>query len=138
MLKEFKNILKYKNNHCCDKNGFSLVEAVVASLIFATAVVGVFATMSSFKKPSIDSDKKLMAAFIGKQVLEDLRVHVDQRDWDTGASPLSPLGGGRHPSQLGQFFNAFNPTYSVNYQYFYTVTQDVSGSRQVNLTLSWP
>ena len=114
-------------------DGFSLVEAIVASLIFATVVVGVFATMSSFKKPSVASDKKLMAAFYGKQILEDLRAHVDQRDWDTGLLASNPALNPHGP------FSQFSPTYNMTFNYWYTVTEDyVGGPRQVSLNITWP
>ena len=104
----------------------------MASLIFASVVVGVFATISSFRRPSIQADKKLMAAFYGKQILEDLRAHVDEREWAILGAGL--LGVGTHPP-----LTIFNPTYNVTYTYQYTVTEPVvGGSRQVSLNITWP
>ena len=36
--------------------GFTLVEAVVAALVFAAVAVGLFATSSALKKPSVLTD----------------------------------------------------------------------------------
>ena len=120
--------LKHKQN---SQKGFTMVEAVVAALIFAAVVVGIFSTTAALKKPAIGSDKKLTAAYYGKQILEDLRSKVDQRDWDLAAGSLSL---GPHPP-----VTMFNPTYGVTYTVTYTVTA-VPGStaRQVALTVQWP
>ena len=123
-------------------SGFSLVEVIVASLIFATVVVGIFATTSAMKKPTVDSDKKLMAAFYGKQILEDLRVRVDQRDWDK-CTPATPALSGSL-TVIGACnphvpITIFNPTYNTTFTFTYIVT-DVpggSGARDVALTVTW-
>ena len=121
---------KNKNN----KSGFSMVEALIAAVIFAVAVVGVFATSAALKKPTVVSDKKLTAAYIGKQVLEDLRSKVDQREWLTGSLATYNLALGDH----GPFtFN--NPTYQVAYNVMWTVSSvPNSDARQVLVTIQWP
>ena len=123
MLKNFK----HKQN---SQKGFTMVEAVVAALIFAAVVVGIFSTTAALKKPAVNSDKKLTAAYLGKQVLEDLRSKVDQRDWDTGALKV---GG---PYTLPPIVN---PTYGVTYTVTYTVSAvPGSSARQVDLKVQWP
>ena len=118
-------IFKHKQN---SQKGFTMVEAVVAALVFAAVVVGIFSTTAALKKPAVVSDKKLTAAYYGKQILEDLRSKVDQRDWDSGQ-----LGVGVHgPLTIN------NPTYNVTYSVNYTVNAiPGSSGRQVFLTVQW-
>ena len=117
--------------------GFSLVESVVAALVFAAAVVGVFSTAATLKRPAVGTDKRLAAAFYAKQILEDLRAKVDQRDWDTVGGPLS-LNAGNAP-QTFTLPVITNPTYGVPYSISYTVsTIPGNTARQVDVTVSWP
>ena len=122
MLKNFK----HKQN---SQKGFTMVEAVVAALVFAAVVVGIFSTTAALKKPAVVSDKKLTAAYYGKQILEDLRSKVDQRDWNSGQLNLGVHG----PVTIN------NPTYNVTYSVTYTVnTIPGSSARQVFLKVQWP
>ena len=113
-----------------NKKGFTLVEAVVAALVFAAVAVGIFATTSALKTPAVRTDKKLIAAFYAKQILEDLRAKVDQRDWDTG-----PLRVGFTTTQT-----ITNPTNNVTYTLTYVVTSmlPASNARKVVVTVAWP
>jgi len=112
--------------------GFSLVEVIVASLIFALASSGVYHALIVAQKASTVSEKEVIAANYGRQLLEDLRAKVDQRSWDAGSWylkcdsawhdwPVNPVG-----------WDAF--TGSADYK----CDEDVAtGSRKVTLNVTW-
>ncbi len=109
------------------KSGFSIAEAVIAAMVFVIAATGVFATIGNIKKPSARTDRSLTAAYVGQQVLEDMRTNVDAGTWD---DPGSPLSLGAH--------NGSKSVNGVDYPYSYNVVQDpVSKARQVNITVNW-
>jgi Tfp pilus assembly protein PilV len=102
-----------------NSSGFSMMEALVASMVFAIGVVGVFTTMSAQKVPSAQADKRVMAAQAAKRFLEGLRGRVDAATYDSGA-----LAVGNYTVSLG--------TYTVNY----TVTP-AGTARKVDLNITW-
>lgn len=106
--------------------GFTLVEVVVAAVIFTIAVTGVFASLASLKKPVVTNDKALEAAYCGQQFLEGLRAAVDARDWSTGK--LAPAVG-----VTGSPCVINGTTYTVTY----TITA-VGNARKATVTVSWP
>jgi Tfp pilus assembly protein PilV len=57
-------------------NAFSLLEILLASVIFVVAVAGIFGTLSYVRKPVTSRESALSAAVFGKQVLEALRSQV--------------------------------------------------------------
>ena len=58
---------------------FSLLEVLLASIIFVISITGVFVTLTAVRKPVADKESALSAAVFGKQVLEALRSQVDAR-----------------------------------------------------------
>lgn len=115
------------------KDGFTMVEIIISALIFALAAAGIFATVSVLNQPVAETSDEVSAAFLGKQVLEDLRKQVGESTWDSGT--LNPIGG-----------NGYGVYYSpspieidgVNYSWSYVVTQDPNtGARNVDLTVTW-
>jgi prepilin-type N-terminal cleavage/methylation domain-containing protein len=122
MLKELKKARRQN-----PLNGFTLVEVVVAAIIFAIAAAGMMATVSSLTTPAAESSREVTAAFIGKQILENLRRNVNAENWNTGN-----LSTGFHP--------AFNTTINeVGYISRYRVVADPAGTagRQVILNVTW-
>jgi Tfp pilus assembly protein PilV len=103
-----------------NKYAFSMVEALIASVILSISVVGVLATMSSQKAPSVESDKKVQAAMAAKQFLEGLRSKVDATTYATGELSLGLHSG-----------VAFG-TYTVDYH----VTA-AGSARKVDLNITW-
>ncbi len=101
---------------------------MVAAIVFVMAATGVFATIGNIKKPSARTDRSLTAAYVGQQVLEDMRANVDASAWD---DPGSPLSVGTH--------NGSKSVNGVTYTYSYTVAQDpASNARQATITVTWP
>jgi len=56
---------------------FSLLEVLLASIIFILSVGGVFLTLAAMRGPVADKETALSSAIFGKQVLETLRAKVD-------------------------------------------------------------
>ena len=135
-MKSFGSI-RTRNN----KTGFTITEVIVASLIFVLVIIGVFSTISSLSEPSEESTREVTAALIGKQILENLRLAVDARFWDSGDSySLSPTGGplsdGVYPlDEVIINYGSYNETYFPTYQ----VIDDPYGSqaRQVTVNVTW-
>ena len=121
-LVEGKNMRIFLN-----RSAFSLVEAMVAGVIFTITAAGVFASLAAVQKPAVTNDKSLGAAYCGQKFFESLRANVDVRDWATGK--LKPGGGSVTCDQNGV-------TYTVNY----TIVDMLPSStaRQARITISWP
>ncbi len=110
-------------------SGFSMTEVVVAAVIFAISVAGFLSTSASLRQPGAKTERRLQASYIGKQVLEDLRVDLNPTNW-TGGS----LAEGT--------FNLLPITANgIQYRVTYTVTSldpsDINAPRKVDLTISW-
>jgi len=112
------------------ETGFTMIEVIVASLVFAIAAAGIFATSAALNRPSEVSDEKLKAAFLGKQILESLRTAVND---DTWMDPSSDLALGSHPAANLIVIGG------VSYNCSYFVMPDPSGSRgrRVDLNVTW-
>ena len=104
-----------------NQNGASLVEVLIAALIFTIAATGLFTTFASQRETTKRSQRQVQAAYYGRQVLEELRSKVDQRNWDSG-----DLQEGVH-----------NLAPSGPYSATYTVTTTANGGRKVDLTITW-
>ncbi len=60
-----------------NSSGFSLLEILLASIIFIISVGGIFVTIAAVRRPVMDRGSSLAASVFGKQVLEALRSRVD-------------------------------------------------------------
>jgi len=108
----------------------SLVEVVVASVIFLLAAAGALGAFSMAQKMSTVSEDEAIAANYGRQLLEDLRANVDQRTWNSWyltcdsawhAWPTTPTG-----------WDAFQGSAQYN------CTQNATtGLRRVDLNVTW-
>jgi Tfp pilus assembly protein PilV len=65
-------------------SGFSLIEVVVAGVIFTIAVAGIFASISAVRQNQVASSvpSEPGAAICGQELLEKLRLSVDNRWWN--------------------------------------------------------
>ncbi|HOW36254.1 MAG TPA: type II secretion system protein [Candidatus Omnitrophota bacterium] len=126
------------------KNGFSLVEVIIASVIFIISTVGLFSALSGLRTASGESKKRLFAANYGKQVLEGLRAKVDDRTWNDSCNPgtMDLSVTLPNPCTHGPFTTTVDgTTYTVQY----TVTPQMNPSvptqemgRTINMTVTWP
>lgn len=129
-----------------------MVEIIVSALIFSIAVAGMFATISSLQKPAEESREDISAAYVGKQILEDLRKEIDAETWDTladtGALDVDPGGAGTCPGAPGMDHNLSDlPGYaidtvtidSITYTPTYRVDCDPGGTagKKVTLDIAW-
>ena len=124
------------------KSGFSLVEVTVAGVIFMIAVAGVFASLAAVKKTPVPLE--MGAAYCGQQLLENLRVHVDAREWDAVNGVYNPntlLATGPHKATSGNTADApflASLAACVGYTVQYTV-ENVPGKavKKVKTDITW-
>ena len=122
-----------KNSMFAHVKGFSLVEAMVAGVVFTIAVAGVFSSISSTTSSTSSTatvNKNLIAAYCGQQVLESFRSKVDARDWSSGSLTLGDhtLSG----PTLAPYSQCAGVTSVV-----YTVSDAGNGARKVVANVNW-
>lgn len=119
------------------KTGFSLMEGLMASLVFAIAVVGVFATLAAVKRPTVETDKSFAAAKCTQQILESLRAKVDQRNYDSGELSINAPGS-PHTLSNAQLatFAACSQLTTISFSYD-VVSAGASGARKVVAQITW-
>jgi len=106
-----------------NNQGFSLLEALVAAVVFIIASMGLFSSFTVQRQSLEHSGRRLQAAIFAQEVLEDLRAKVDQTNWDSGDLQI---GGHTVVSADGR------------YTATYTVSEDaVTKMRKVDLVVSW-
>lgn len=113
--------------HFLARRAFSMVEVVVASIIFVIAATGVFATMAKMNNPVVQSDSRVKAALFGKKLLDNLSKDVTDLTYDTGNLSIGTHMVAADPADTE--FAAYSATY--------VVTTHASGARQVTLNVQW-
>ena len=73
-----------------------MVEVVVAAVIFSLAAAGLFVSFTAIRQSSDRAERRVQAAYIVKQLSDELRAKVDQGIWDDGSGnwnifPGNPL-----------------------------------------------
>ena len=112
-----------------NSRAFSYVEAIIATAILGIAVVGILMTVASIKKPAAKTDRALVAAYYGQEVLEGLRAKVDARDWDSGELAITTTTPHVKTKTID----------GVVYKASYHVSEDPeTGSRKVDLSVDLP
>ena len=69
--------VKHMNIMKLNRSAFTLLEVLLASIIFVITIAGVFTTLNTMRTPVADKENSLQAAIFGRQVLEALRSQVD-------------------------------------------------------------
>ena len=105
--------------------GFSIIEALVAAIVFAIAAIGIFSALSKVQPTSMS----LQAAYIGQQVLESLRSSVDAGTWNSGGA----WSVGSHPCPAAIVVN-----WASACVYIVSPDDPVSKARQVTVNVNWP
>ncbi len=116
------------------KEGFSITEVIIATVIFSMVVAGSITAVSALRKPAYASKEDVTAAYLAKQILEELRCDVHAGTWNTGG--LNPNGG---PGGDG-LYNNLNAVVidGITYTPSYQVENDtLTGARKVTLTIDW-
>jgi Tfp pilus assembly protein PilV len=102
-------------------DAFSMVEVIVAAVLFLVAASGILGTMIQTRKPSMESDQKTRAALYAQRVSEWLRSDLAANTWDTNVwmegQHSFPAAGG------------FNGTY--------TVINTADGGKQVVIDVTY-
>ena len=112
---------------CLQKNGFaSITEIIVTSVIFVLAAAGIMSTLAMLRPQGGGSRQKIVAAYLGKGILDDLRQDVDAATWNNPNSRLAP---GTH--NLGQI-NGYTVSYTI------TQLPAPENGRRLDMTVSWP
>jgi prepilin-type N-terminal cleavage/methylation domain-containing protein len=75
------------------KNGFTLVEVVVASILLAIVAAGIFSIIVSSKKIITSSSQRRVAIEVAETVLDNLRRYLGADQWDNDTSPIYTTGG---------------------------------------------
>lgn len=80
-------------------SAFTLLEVLLAAIIFVITISGVFETLSVMRTPVVNQESSLEATVFGKQVLEALRSKVDASSnayfyqcSNAGANPCPDFG----------------------------------------------
>jgi prepilin-type N-terminal cleavage/methylation domain-containing protein len=112
-----------------ERNGFSLVEIMVSSVIFALVILGLISVFVSASKQITHTRERMTSAQLGKFFLDPLQDYVRDNDWDSG-NELSANGD-----------NKPGGSQVINNRTF-TETHDVSavggtGLRRVTSKISW-
>lgn len=115
-----------------DKKGFaSILEVIVTSIIFLIAGYSVLNTISMLRPNSAESARKLEAAYIGKQIMEDLRKGVDAEFWSSGGN----LDVGVYNTTISGTYT----TYTVNYEIIEVPGYPAGeGPRQLIMNITFP
>ncbi len=88
--------MKLHNN----KGMASMMEVLVASFVFLVAVFGIVSSISLLSPHSSDSAKRLQAAYLAKNLLEELRGIVTPTAWSNAGSDLAV---GVHTTTVGGY-----------------------------------
>lgn len=75
-----------------NNTAFSLLEILLASVIFIVSIGGIFVTLSAVRRPVADKESALSAAIFGKQVLESLRSQVNASTYYGNCSAMNANG----------------------------------------------
>lgn len=68
-----------------NQSGFaSIVEVIIAAIIFTVAAFGIFTSIASMRPEGADSSEKLEAALMAKGKLEEFRRSLSPDSWNSG------------------------------------------------------
>jgi len=79
--------MRIKSSH---HSAFTLLEVLMASLIFVISVLGIFATLNAVRGPVSNKESALTATVFGKQVLEALSSQVTAATYYTNTCAPPP------------------------------------------------
>ena len=122
------------------EKGVSMVEVLVASLIFSIAAVSTFSILMTRRESSTSYDRRLQAAQYGRQLLDELHAKVEQNAWNSGWYLNCDNTYRPWPVNMvttNPFFSVFNGRALYNCIDNPTETSPVTGLRKVNLNIVW-
>lgn len=122
------------NKRLGNNKGFgSILEVTITAIVFSVAAVGLMTTITMVRPESTTSSKRLEAAYIGKQLIDDLRKDVSAETWYLGNTD-DPLLPGTYTDSVTQD--------GVQYNYTYTIQQvnpyGDFDARKLTITIEYP
>lgn len=120
-----------KKKFLFNNKGFgSILEVTITAIVFSVAAVGLISTITMVRPEATTSSKRLEAAYIGKQLMDDLRSNVDAGTWFLGNTD-DPLLPGNYSTSVTQD----GVVYSINY----TIADDPNiDARKMTMTVEYP
>ncbi len=109
------------------KTGFTLLEVIIAAIIFTITAAGLLTAVSLTRIPAQDSTAKVQAMFRLKQLMDALASQVSANTWNLANSNLYP---GTYEYSDG----VYNITYNVSYEN----ALDPNSPRLVTANISYP
>ncbi len=109
--------------HPYSNKAYSLVEVVVAAVIFSASAMLVFAVIGKLNQAQGQSAARLSCALMGKKIMESLSKDVVASTWDSGNMSI-----GTHSGLTDVQFPGCTAFYVVS---------DASGARKVVMTVNW-
>jgi len=106
-----------------DKKAFTLVEVIVAAVVFAGAAMLAFAAVGRLKLSENVSVYRLNAALMAKKDRDGLSKDVNAQTWSSGNLTVGTHGGITDPDF---------PSYTASY-----VVSNSGSCRKVDITVTW-
>ena len=108
------------------KNGFTLLEVIIAAIIFTITAAGLLTAISMTRRPAQDSTAKVQAMFRLKQLLDALASQVSANTWFDSSSNLYP-----------GTYSITDEIYTINYIVSYTNALDPNSPRLITANISY-
>lgn len=117
---------------------FTLLEVLLAAIIFIISVGGVFATLNYVRQPVLEKERALTAAIMGKQFLESLRSQISAANLVNGVWQGNFALGTSSFTENDQQGTQYNISYTVSCADGTTTCGNYDTPLAVNLTVNWP
>lgn len=110
------------------ENGFSLIEVLVATVIFGLIILGLVSVFVAGKRHVLNARERMIGAQLGKFFVDPLQMDVRQDNWGQAAN-IFTAGGSAGPETINN--TPFTATYGV---------ADVTGTdvKRMLTTITWP
>ena len=112
-----------------ERNGFSLVEIMVSSVIFSLVILGLVSVFVSASKHITHARERMTSAQLGKFFLDPLQVYVRYDTWDGGVGNELEIG-----TRSGVAQNINNRDFTEEHAVAAVAGTDL---RRVISTISW-
>jgi type II secretory pathway pseudopilin PulG len=70
------------------KNGFTLMEIIVAAVLFSLVIVGMLSVFITGNKQVIHARERMISSELGKLFVDPMQAHVRQDTWDLTTNAL--------------------------------------------------
>jgi len=110
-------------------SGFSLIEVMITSFIFAVGLLGIVALQGIAKKSLADTDKQIQAAFLARTALQELRADTRWLAANSSAAQNTVI--------TDILANAASSASLSNMALCRNITGSGSGTRTVTFAVSW-